>query len=154
MPAGLGFSFLSWDTEGNVQTKLNLLRAGATGVFQVRADGKWVEGRPFAGVSNATDGTTVLGGAGCRGDDHPDTFSPWRLPAPKGVDEAAWKGIRRGWWNALQPMVHGERISLDGCTFKTPAGVLSNNPISDSCSGLYPFDSCHVECTTVRVTTA
>ena len=34
-PGVPGFSFLSWDTEGNVQTKLNLLRDGAGGVYLV-----------------------------------------------------------------------------------------------------------------------
>ena len=45
-PGVPGFSFLSWDTEGNVQTKLNLLRDGAGAVFQVETNGKWVDGNP------------------------------------------------------------------------------------------------------------
>lgn len=244
---GPGFSFLSWDSEGSTQTKHNLLRADAAGVFQVQAGGTWVDGRRYARPSEAADGSVGLGSNGVtelvwnvRPDGNgmiwslksvgseagtitairitlpfnprmaattvlpaawlpPDgfgfpavlsaadfgqllmkprgakavkgfltgrrrpgvvdvtfeipapapgetidlTFSPWRLPTPAAVDEATWKMVRRGWWNDLQPMVHGEGISLDGMTFKAPAGVLSNNPISDSCSGLYGFFADH-----------
>lgn len=247
LPDRPGFSFLSWDSEGSTQTKHNLLRAGAAGVFQVQAGGKWVDGRPFVLHAGADDGSVALGSNGAKelvwtvrpegggmiwslknvgagpgtiggirvtlpfnplmaattvlpaawlppdgfgfpavltaadfgqllmqprgskpvkgfltgrrrpglidvafeipapdaGETIELTFSPWRLPAPAGVDEATWKGIRRGWWNVYGAMVHGEGISLDGMTFKAPAGVLSNNPISDSCSGLYGFFADH-----------
>jgi hypothetical protein len=246
-PNGPGFSFLSWDSEGNTQTKLNLLRSAADGVFQVRSGGTWVDGRQFVLPAKSADGSVALGSDGARelvwtvrtqdtgmiwslenvgkGDGTiagirltlpfnpvmaatsvlpaawlpPDgfglpavlsaadfgqllvqprgskdvkgyltgrrrpglidvtfeipapaagktidiTFTPWRLPAPARVDQATWKSIRRGWWNVYGPMVHGEGISLDGMTFKAPAGVLSNNPISDSCSGLYGFFADH-----------
>ena len=42
--SGPGFAFLSWDTEGAAQTKLNLLRANAESVFQVEHAGKWEDG--------------------------------------------------------------------------------------------------------------
>jgi hypothetical protein len=49
-----GFSFLIWDTEGNVQTRLNLLRDGAGAVFQVETDGKWVDGEPVLAGDSQT----------------------------------------------------------------------------------------------------
>jgi hypothetical protein len=59
-----GFSFLSWDTEGNAQTKLNLLQDGAGATFQVETNGKWVDGRPFVVGTNAAEGSLDLGSAG------------------------------------------------------------------------------------------
>jgi len=233
-PGVPGFSFLSWDTEGNVQTKLNLLRSGAGVPFQVETNGKWVDGKPFV-VGGATEGTVELGAAGraelrwsARTNGAgmvwslanlgntgtisriritlafnprmaattvlparwlpPDgfalpavlsaadfgqllvrqtgtntvtgrftgsrpagvidmafeipappagqavtlDFAPWQLPLPKGVDEATWKTIRRGWWNVYEPCVFGE--GLAATAEKAPAGVLCNNPISDPVS--------------------
>lgn len=63
-PGAPGFSFLSWDTEGNVQTQLNLLRDGAGAAFQVETNGKWVDGRPFVVGTNAAGGSVDLGSAG------------------------------------------------------------------------------------------
>ena len=63
-PGVPGFSFLSWDTEGNVQTKLNLLRDGAGVVFQVETSGKWVDGKSFVVGANAADCSVDLGAAG------------------------------------------------------------------------------------------
>ncbi|HUT32537.1 MAG TPA: hypothetical protein VNE39_03570 [Planctomycetota bacterium] len=240
---GPGFAFLSWDTEGTAQTKLNLLRPNAGGVFQVEANGKWVDGKPYV---LGTDGSACRLGAGGKvellwrarangagmawslenvgggairairvtlpfnplmaatavvpsrwlppdgfalpavlsaadfgqllirsqgtkpvtgrftghrfkhlidvafeipappaGEAVTLDFSPWQLPTPKGVDEATWKSVRRGWWNVYCPCVrgavHGEVKDLA----LPPAGVLSNNPISDPVSSLYAFIADH-----------
>jgi len=245
-PGAPGFSFLSWDTEGNVQTKLNLLRDGAGATFQVETNGKWVDGGPFVVGTNAADGSVDLGAGGKAalrwtartngsgmvwslankgssgtisriritlpfnprmaattvlpsrwlppdgfalpavlsaadfgqllirqsgtpavtgrftgsrpkgvidvafeipvppaGETITLEFSPWQLPLPKGVDEATWKSIRRGWWNVYEPCVFGEGLACFPTAEKAPAGVLANNPISDPVSCLYAFIADH-----------
>ena len=242
-PGVPGFSFLSWDTEGNAQTKLNLLQDGAGATFQVETNGKWVDGGPFVIGTNAADGSVDLGVAGKTGlrwtartngagmvwslANKGDTgmisriritlpfnprmaattvlpsrwlppdgfalpavlsaadfgqllirqqgtpavtgrftgdrgkrridvafeftapktgetvtleFSPWQLPLPKGVDEATWKPIRRGWWNVFAPCVRGH---LGIGVVPAPAGIFANNPISDPVSSLYVFIADH-----------
>jgi len=67
-------------------------------------------------------------------------FSPWQLPLPKGVDEATWKTIRRGWWNVYEPCVRGH---LGIGVVPAPAGIFANNPISDPVSSLYVFIADH-----------
>ena len=67
-------------------------------------------------------------------------FSPWRIPLPKGVDEATWKPIRRGWWNVYQPCVRGV---VGAVPHSQPAGIFSNNSISDPVSCLYLFIADH-----------
>lgn len=244
-PTAPGFSFLSWDTEGGVQTKLNLLRKPTGHAFQVMKNEKWIDGTCNVMGTEAkegqatfrlgTDGKEELlwttrqtadgmawslrntggGGGSIRGvrltlpfDPHmaattvlpnrwipPDgfalpavlsaadfgqmavrqqgaspvtgrftgdsdgriditfefqappageavtlEFAPHYIPCPKGVDEATWKTIRRGWWNVFEPCVRG---NLRGSGLTAPAGVLANNPISDPVSSLYAFVSDH-----------
>lgn len=64
--AGPGFSFLSWDSEGGTQTKLNLLRENAGSVCQVKTHDGWVDALPFVLSTTEITGGTVyrLGIAG------------------------------------------------------------------------------------------
>lgn len=248
LPGGPGFSFLSWDSEGGEQVKLNLLRGNAGVVFHVQTKGKWVDGKPFVLGPGAAAGEVRLGDGGKdellwtgRAADGgmvwtlknvgqaggsigairvtlpfnprmaattvlpsrwlpPDgfalpavlsaadfgqllirqtgpgaitgrftgsrpkavidvsfdipappggqavtiEFSSWQLPVPKGVDEATWKKVRRGWWNALQPCVFGDGLSCMPAPVKAPAGVFANNPISDPVSSCYALLADHV----------
>jgi len=65
-PTGPGFSFLSWDTEGGPQTKLNLLRNYTGSVFQVETGGQWMDVAPYVLGTETADGSTTvrLGTAG------------------------------------------------------------------------------------------
>jgi len=65
------------------------------------------------------------------------TFTPVRLPPPEGLaDEAVWSQVRRGWFNTWQP---SSRWGDQGRPFSAPAGILSNNVISDPVSFALPF---------------
>ena len=64
LSTGPGFSFLSWDTEGSAQTKLNLLRAGPNVVFQIATNRTWANGGAFVVGTQSADGTIALGTAG------------------------------------------------------------------------------------------
>jgi hypothetical protein len=247
-PSVPGFSFLSWDTEGSVQTKLNLLRNPAGSDFQVEQDGKWVDGAPFVlnkevaenqsaftlgtkgkpeliwkahrtnaggmewslqnvgGAGNVIGkirlslpfnplmaATTILPNkwappdgfslpavlsaadfgqllvrsqAGVTGRFNGSRknrlidiafeisapkatetatleFTPLQIPLPKGVDEATWRMIRRGWWNVYDPCVRGSDLSAGISSVSPPAGVLANNPVSDPVSSLYLYIADH-----------
>ncbi|MBN1558382.1 MAG: hypothetical protein JW951_09580 [Lentisphaerae bacterium] len=243
---GVRIDFLSWDTEGSSQTRLNLLREGAVSAFQVKTGGKWRDGGPFVADGSTADGvvslraagktellwtsrtngagmtwtlknvgkggvieavrvtlpfnpcmaaTTILparwtppdgfalpavlsaadfgqllvrqsGGSAATGrftGSRPKRlidvsfeiptpavgetvsldFSPWHLPAPRGIDDATWQIARRGWWNLYEPCVFGEGLACFPTAEKAPAGILSNNPISDPVSCLYAFIADH-----------
>jgi hypothetical protein len=62
--SGPGFAFLSWDTEGTAQTKLNLLRATTQSVFQVERDGKWEDGAAWVQSTDAANGQVSIGPKG------------------------------------------------------------------------------------------
>jgi len=62
------------------------------------------------------------------------TLAPLNLPPPAGLkDTSMWEAARRGWCNLWQP---SSRWGEQNRPFSAPAGVLSNNVISDpaSCS--------------------
>ena len=75
--------------------------------------------------------------------DHPCTlsFMPVILDPPAGLqDRGVWRLARRGWFNAFQPAApwgNPQRAA------SAPAGVLSNNVISDPCSFSLIFSSDH-----------
>ncbi len=59
-------------------------------------------------------------------------LKPWVLPAPDGLqDLEMWAAARRGWFNAFQPAAQWGDQSRP---FSSPAGIHSNNVISDPCS--------------------
>ena len=61
-------------------------------------------------------------------------LSPWVLPMPEGMkDQAMWKAARRGWFNMFQCTAQWGDQSKP---FSAPAGIQSNNVISDPCSML------------------
>lgn len=62
------------------------------------------------------------------------SLEPVWLPAPKGLEEESlWKKARRGWFNIFEPSA---RWGEQGRPFSAPAGILSNNVISDPVSCL------------------
>jgi hypothetical protein len=64
-------------------------------------------------------------------------FSPVRLDAPSGLrDTAMWQVVRRGWFNVWQP---SSRWGEQNRPFSAPAGLLSNNVISDPVSFALTF---------------
>ena len=64
-------------------------------------------------------------------------LAPVHLPAPVGlVDKALWQTVRRGWFNPWQP---SSRWGEQDRPFSAPAGILSNNVISDPVSFALPF---------------
>jgi hypothetical protein len=75
--------------------------------------------------------------------DHPCTlrFTPVILDPPAGLqDKGVWRLARRGWFNAFQPAApwgNPQRAA------SAPAGVLSNNVISDPCSVSLIFSGDH-----------
>ncbi|MGA3324856.1 MAG: hypothetical protein ABSF45_10310 [Terriglobia bacterium] len=75
--------------------------------------------------------------------DHPCTlsFTPVILDPPTGLqDTGVWRLARRGWFNAFQPAApwgNPQRAA------SSPAGVLSNNVISDPCSFSLIFSADH-----------
>ncbi len=61
-------------------------------------------------------------------------LSPWVLPAPEGLkDVTLWAAARRGWFNALQCTA---RWGNQSEPYSSPAGIQSNNVVSDPCSML------------------
>jgi hypothetical protein len=59
-------------------------------------------------------------------------LTPVRLPPPAGsADKALWQVVRRGWFNIWQPSA---RWGEQDRPFSAPAGILSNNVISDPVS--------------------
>jgi hypothetical protein len=61
-------------------------------------------------------------------------LSPWVLPAPESLkDHAMWKAARRGWFNIFQCTAQWGDQKIP---FSSPAGIQSNNVISDPCSML------------------
>jgi hypothetical protein len=60
------------------------------------------------------------------------SFVPVILDPPQGLqDHTMWRLTRRGWFNAFQPLApRGDPYQASS----VPAGVLSNNVISDTCS--------------------
>ena len=64
-------------------------------------------------------------------------FSPVRLDPPAGLaDLAIWQEVRRGWFNIWQP---SSRWGEQNRPFSAPAGLLSNNVISDPVSFALTF---------------
>ncbi len=64
-------------------------------------------------------------------------LTPVHLPPPAGlVDKARWQVVRRGWFNTWQP---SSRWGEQDRPFSAPAGILSNNVISDPVSFALPF---------------
>ncbi len=62
-------------------------------------------------------------------------FHPVIIPMPPGLrDESLWTQVRRGWWNIYQPSAQWGDQSRE---YSAPAGILSNNVISDPVSCLY-----------------
>jgi hypothetical protein len=75
--------------------------------------------------------------------DHPCTlsFMPVILDPPAGLqDRGVWRLARRGWFNAFQPAAPWG--NPQGAA-SAPAGVLSNNVISDPCSFSLIFSADH-----------
>jgi len=65
------------------------------------------------------------------------TLTPLNLLPPKGMgDKALWQKVRRGWFNTWQP---SSRWGDQNRPFSAPAGILSNNVISDPVSFALPF---------------
>jgi hypothetical protein len=65
------------------------------------------------------------------------SFSPLRLPLPKGMtDRRLWEQVRRGWFNVWQP---SSRWGDQDRPFSAPVGILANNVISDPVSFALPF---------------
>lgn len=68
---------------------------------------------------------------------HSLDFTPVQLPSPKGLtNQSAWREIRRGWFNTWQP---SSRWGDQSRAFSAPAGILSNNVISDPVSFALAF---------------
>lgn len=64
-------------------------------------------------------------------------FTPVQLGPPKGMsNQATWRQVRRGWFNTWQP---SSRWGDQSRPFSAPAGILSNNVISDPVSFALPF---------------
>lgn len=63
-------------------------------------------------------------------------FTPVVLEALNVSDESLWRKARRGWFNAWQP---SSRWGDQNRPFSAPAGILSNNVISDPVSFALPF---------------
>jgi hypothetical protein len=71
------------------------------------------------------------------GDECTLTFTPVRLPAPKGMtDKALWQKVRRSWFNTWQP---SSKWGDQDRPFSAPVGILANNVISDPVSLALPF---------------
>jgi hypothetical protein len=70
------------------------------------------------------------------------TLEPFRLPAPESLKEKSpWPAARRGWFNVLQPSAEwGDQ----GNRYSAPAGILSNNVLSDPVSCLVHVMGDHV----------
>jgi hypothetical protein len=65
------------------------------------------------------------------------TLTPVRLAPPEGlIDKTLWQTVRRGWFNTWQP---SSRWGDQNRPFSAPAGILSNNVISDPVSIALPF---------------
>jgi hypothetical protein len=65
------------------------------------------------------------------------TFTPTRLTPPEGMtNKVLWRKVRRGWFNTWQP---SSSWGDQDRPFSAPAGVLSNNVISDPVSFALPF---------------
>jgi hypothetical protein len=70
------------------------------------------------------------------------TLEPSHVPLPEGLaDEELWRAIRRGWLNMLQPSA--EWGSKERPQY-APAGLLSNNVVSDPVSCVLHMMSDHV----------
>jgi hypothetical protein len=64
-------------------------------------------------------------------------LTPVHLPPPEGLaDKTLWQTVRRGWFNIWQP---SSRWGEQTRPFSAPAGILSNNVISDPVSFALPF---------------
>lgn len=64
-------------------------------------------------------------------------LAPVRLDPPAGLADAAlWRAVRRGWFNIWQP---SSRWGEQDRPFSAPAGLLSNNVISDPVSFALTF---------------
>ena len=64
-------------------------------------------------------------------------LTPVHLPLPEGMaGKAIWQTVRRGWFNTWQP---SSRWGDQNRSFSAPAGILSNNVISDPVSFALPF---------------
>ncbi|HPN35692.1 MAG TPA: hypothetical protein PK843_14345 [bacterium] len=62
-------------------------------------------------------------------------FQPVVIPMPPGVrDKDLWTKVRRGWWNIYQPSAQWGDPNRE---YSAPAGILSNNVLSDPVSCLY-----------------
>jgi hypothetical protein len=71
------------------------------------------------------------------GEKYTFTLTPVRLPAPQGLaNHALWQKARRGWFNTWQP---SSQWGDQNRPFSAPAGILSNNVISDPVSFALPF---------------
>ena len=69
-------------------------------------------------------------------------LDPIRLPRPPGMtDEALWHGIRRGWFNMLQPSA---QWGSPGRPQYAPPGLLANNVVSDPVSCVLHMKADHV----------
>jgi hypothetical protein len=65
------------------------------------------------------------------------TLASIQLAAPAGmVDKNLWQTVRRGWFNTWQP---SSQWGDQNRPFSAPAGILSNNVISDPVSFALPF---------------
>lgn len=65
------------------------------------------------------------------------TLTPVQLAPPEGlIDKDLWRTVRRGWFNTWQP---SSQWGDQNRPFSAPAGILSNNVISDPVSFALPF---------------
>jgi hypothetical protein len=72
-----------------------------------------------------------------KGETYTVTLTPVQLPPPEGlIDKTMWRTVRRGWFNTWQP---SSRWGDQNRPFSAPAGILSNNVISDPVSFALPF---------------
>lgn len=69
-------------------------------------------------------------------------LAPVHMPAPAGfADDAAWRAIRRGWFNMLQPSA---QWGTPGRPQYAPPGLLANNVVSDPVSCVLHMMADHI----------